>query len=130
MANPCTKLSKIQFLPVRPVEKVSLWESTPGVFFFFLNLTYNNMSLLPDKTKKIQQENFRTYRDLRDWMSNNGFKNKGYVLEEPWRDLFVERWEKNNLIALSLDLTFLPDFTKIPLLLLQKPYQIDIAQVD
>ena len=88
------------------------------------------MSLLPDKTKKIQQENFRTYRDLRDWMSNNGFKNKGYVLEEPWRDLFVERWEKNNLIALSLDLTFLPDFTKIPLLLLQKPYQIDIAQVD
>lgn len=87
------------------------------------------MSTIPDKAKKIQQENFSSYREMRDWMSNNGFKLKGYVLEEPWRDLFVERWEKNDLVALSLDLTFLPDFTKIPLLLLQKPYQVDIAQI-
>lgn len=87
------------------------------------------MNTIPDKTKKIQQENFSSYREMRDWMSNNGFKLKGYVLEEPWKDLFVERWEKNDLVALSLDLTFLPDFTRIPLLLLQKPYQVDIAQI-
>ena len=87
------------------------------------------MNFIPDKTKKIQQENFLTYRDMRNWMSNNGFKNKGYVLEEPWRDLFVERWEKNDLVALSLNLVYLPDFTKIPLDSLDKPYQVDIAQI-
>lgn len=87
------------------------------------------MNFIPDKTKKIQQENFLTYREMRDWMSNNGFKNKGYVLEEPWRDCFVERWEKNDLVALSLNVTYLPDFTKIPLASLEKPYQVDIAQM-
>ena len=87
------------------------------------------MNFIPDKTKKIQQENFFTYREMRDWMSNNGFKNKGYVMEEPWQEYFVERWEKNDLVAFSLNLVYLPDFTKIPLASLEKSYQVDIAQI-
>lgn len=85
--------------------------------------------LLPDKTKKIQQENFRTYRDMRDWMSHNGFKNKGYVMDEPWRDFFVERWEKGELIALSVNIIYLPNHMEQPIHILEKPYQVDIAQL-
>ena len=87
------------------------------------------MSLILDKTKKIQQENFRSYQDLREWMSQNRFKNKGYVLEEPWKDYFVERWEKDGLVAMTVNISFLPDFFNQPLNIMEKPYQVDIAAV-
>ena len=58
MANPYTKLSKIQFLPVRPVDKWTLEILELRGFFFYLSPTYNDMNIIPDKTKKIQQENF------------------------------------------------------------------------
>lgn len=86
--------------------------------------------LIPDKSKKIQQENFKSYSELRDWMHQNGFKNKGYVLEEPWKEFFVERWEKDTLFALSMNITDLYDFMTLSLELMNKPFQVDIAQKD
>ena len=88
------------------------------------------MSLIPDKTKKIQQENFRTYRDMRDWMGQNRFRNKGYVLEEPWKNFFVERWEKDGLVAFTMNILDVRSFDTLPLEIVEKPYQVDIATVD
>lgn len=85
---------------------------------------------LPDKSKKVQQENFSSYQELRSWLSSNGYKNKGYVLEEPWREFFVERWEKEGYIALSMDITDLPNFMSLPLKVLDKPFQVDIAKTE
>jgi hypothetical protein len=93
-------------------------------------MTYSNMNLIPDKTKKIQQENFRSYADMREWMSRNRFKNQGCVLEEPWKDFFVERWEKEGQVALTMNISFLPNFMEQPISIMEKPYQVDIAQVD
>lgn len=83
--------------------------------------------IIPDKKKKFKQENFRTYSDLRSWMQENQFKNLGYVMEEPWKEFFIEKWEKDNLIAFSMNITDLHDFTHLPIELMEKPYQVDIA---
>ena len=86
-----------------------------------------NMNI-PDKSKKISQHNFGSYRESREWLSNNGFRSKGMVLEEPWRSLFVEYWAKEGFVALSMDITFIPDsFNTLSLQDFEKPYQVDIA---
>ena len=85
---------------------------------------------IPDKTKKIQQENFRTYQDLRAWMCKNRFHNTGYVLDEPWKEFFVERWEKEGLVALSMNVLDVRDFNTLPYEILEKPYQVDIAEIN
>lgn len=85
---------------------------------------------IPNKENKIQQENFRTYSDLRIWLSNNGYKNTGYVLVEPWKEFFVERWEKNDLIAFSMNVLDMPKWDTLPLSTLNKPYQVDIARMN
>jgi len=84
---------------------------------------------IPNKENKIQQENFRTYSDLRVWLSNNGYKNTGYCLLPPWKEFFVEKWEKNDLVALSMNILDFPRWYALPLSLLEKPYQVDIARV-
>jgi len=85
--------------------------------------------IIPNKEQKIQQENFKSYSEMRDWLSNNGYKNAGYITEEPWSELFVERWEKNDLIAFSLNLFYFPKWETLPLCTLDKPYQLDIARI-
>jgi len=85
---------------------------------------------ISDKTKKIQQENFPTYADLRTWMSRNGFQNKGYVLDEPWKEFFVERWEKSGQVALSMNILGISSFYTLPLKMVENPYQVDIATTE
>lgn len=84
---------------------------------------------IPDKTKKIQQENFCSYEDLRSWMYSNHFKSRGYVLEEPWKEFFVERWEKDGLMAFSMNVLDLYSFNSLPIDIVKKPYQVDIAKI-
>lgn len=83
---------------------------------------------LPDKTKKFEQHNFRSHADATSWLRRNGFKQNGYVTEEPWITFFVERWEKENLLALKMDIS--PFFMTLPVGALEKPYQVDIATVN
>lgn len=87
------------------------------------------MNLIPDKTKKVQQENFKSYKDLREWMHQNRFKNKGYVLEEPWKEFFVERWEKDGFTALTMNVLDVRPFNTLPHEIVEKPWQVDIAEV-
>lgn len=81
-------------------------------------------TILPPKENKIEQHNFKQYREAQDWLRSNRFKFKGYVDDER-KEFFVERWEKDGLVALTMDIT--PFWNKLPLEILDKPYQIDIA---
>ncbi|MEK6883339.1 MAG: hypothetical protein AABY22_27170 [Nanoarchaeota archaeon] len=84
---------------------------------------------LPNKDKKVDQKNFTSYRESRDWLQRNGFKSVGMVLDEPWKEYFVERWEKEGFVALTVNILYLPkgESLSLPLLSYEKPYQIDIA---
>lgn len=85
----------------------------------------------PNVKNKIQQLNFDTYAKSREWLSNNGYKSVGMVLDEPWKEYFVERWEKEGLVALTMNVIYLPAqwHMKLPIKILENPYQIDIATV-
>lgn len=87
---------------------------------------------LPLPSKKIEQYNFASYTDARGWLQRNGFKSKGMVLDEPWKEFFVERWEKEGFVALTLNITYLPvgHGLSLPLDYYKTPYQIDIATID
>lgn len=87
---------------------------------------------IPTKDKKVDQHNFPSYKDSREWLHRNNFKSKGMVLEEPWKELFVERFEKEGFIALTMDITYLIQSDKLQLSIDQyhKPYQVDIATTD
>lgn len=87
---------------------------------------------LPTKDKKVEQHNFPSYRDSREWLHRNNFKSKGMVMEEPWKEFFVERFEKEGFIALAMDITYMPQGDKLQLSIDQyeKPYQIDIATTE
>ena len=84
---------------------------------------------LPGKDKKVDQHNFPSYRESREWLYRNNFKSKGMVLEEPWSELFVERFEKDGFVALAMNITYISQSIKLQLSFDQyeKPYQIDIA---
>lgn len=79
---------------------------------------------LPTKDKKIQQENFKTYRESQDWLKKNGYKFIGY-LDEPWTIFFVERWEKEDTVALAMDISVF--WNKLSIKMMETPYQVDIA---
>ncbi len=87
---------------------------------------------LPTKDKKVDQHNFPSYRESRAWLHNNNFKSKGMVLEEPWKEFFVECFVKEGFIALAMDVTYMPQTQSLslPFALYEKPYQIDIATAD
>ncbi len=87
---------------------------------------------LPLPNKKVEQHNFAFYADARAWLQINGFSPTGMVLDEPWKEYFVERWEKDGFIALTLNVSFLPmgHSLSLPLDYYKKPYQIDIATID
>jgi len=86
---------------------------------------------LPLPTQKTAQVNFKSYKDSREWLHRNNFKSKGMVLENPWAEYFVERFEKEGFIALAMNITYLPiaNTLSLPLGLYEKPYQIDIAEI-
>lgn len=79
---------------------------------------------LPTKDQKVQQENFRTYREAQNWLRRNGYKFVGYP-DDDRRMFFVEQWEKEGSVALTMDIT--PFWDKLPLKILETPYQVDIA---
>lgn len=83
---------------------------------------------LPNKDKKIEQHNFRTYAETRSWLQRNGYQNKGYLTKEPWAIFFVERWEKEGLIALAMDIH--PFIMNLPINAMDKPWQVDIATIN
>lgn len=85
---------------------------------------------IPDKTKKVSQHNFKTYRDSRNWLHQNNFKSKGMVLDEPWKEYFVERFEKEGFVALAMNVTYLPNALSLPVDILDKPFQVDVATAE
>lgn len=89
------------------------------------------MVTLPLPSAKVDQHNFKSYKDSRDWLYKNNFKSKGMVLEEPWKEYFVEMFVKEGFVALTLNITYLPfgHSLSLPLGIYDKPYQIDIAKV-
>ena len=86
---------------------------------------------IPLPTQKVDQQNFASYKDSREWLHRNNFKYKGMVMELPWKDYFVERFEKDGFVALAMNVTYFPhgNSLSLPLGLYEKPYQIDIATV-
>ncbi|MDO8260660.1 MAG: hypothetical protein Q7T50_04155 [Candidatus Magasanikbacteria bacterium] len=87
---------------------------------------------IPTKDKKVEQHNFPSYRDSREWLHRNHFKSKGMVLEEPWKEFFVECFVKEGFVALTMDVSYMPqsESLSLPLALYKNPYQIDIATTD
>lgn len=84
---------------------------------------------IPLPSEKIDQHNFKDYKDLRLWLYQNNFKSKGMVMEEPWKEYFVERFEKEGFVALTMNITYLPQNFSLPFELWDKPFQVDIAKV-
>lgn len=84
---------------------------------------------LPDPNKKVEQHNFATYKEAREWLQRNGFQDKGCLQEEPWASFFVSRWEKENFVALQMNISFHPNWHTLPLSMMDKPYQVDVSQL-
>lgn len=82
---------------------------------------------LPNKDKKLEQHNFAKSQEADSWLRRNGFIQNGYIDQEPWTIFFVERWEKDGLIALKMNIS--PFCMSLPLGAMDKPYQVDIATV-
>lgn len=80
---------------------------------------------LPDKTKKIDQQNFKQHLEANTWLRRNGFTYDGYLLDEPWRSFFIERWIKEGYVALKMDIS--PFVFSLPIGAMDKPWQVDVA---
>jgi len=86
------------------------------------------MSLIPDKTKKSQQHNFKTEPEARLFLRCSGYTCEGYLTEEPWASFFVEKWTRPNHVALIMNITCF--WMTLPIQALNEPWQVDIADLD
>lgn len=86
------------------------------------------MSLIPDKTKKIGQFNFKTEPEARTFLKCSGYECHGYLTEEPWASFYVEKWTTRNHVALIMNISCF--WMSLPIQALDKPWQVDIAEVD
>lgn len=85
---------------------------------------------LPPKENKTEQHNFKESSDADSYLRRKGFKRTGYLLEPPYDMFFVERWDKDGLVALKMDIMPFVFSRNLPYEIIVNHYQVDIATVN